>query len=107
MNLQAKRLLREAVIADIMESFRSATRDNAVSWETAKKADYYEAFPEREKDTHWSQLIDDPSFNAKPRSAWHFLDGNGFRYYLPIAMIREIREPPEAFCLCDLLMPHS
>ncbi len=82
---------REAIALDIHDSFRHVTRVNAVSWSEADVIDDHGTAEEREaarasdKDTHWSQLVENNAWRGT--SNWSFLDPGGFRYYLPAGMI--------------------
>jgi hypothetical protein len=90
---------REHVIAEIREAFKNVMRGNGVSWlETGVLDDYgtpheRKAARAKDPDRPWAELVDDPSWD--PDQGWggfSFLDAEGFRYYLPPAMLRTIRD---------------
>ena len=89
---------REQLIAEIRTAFDKVSRTNAVSWSEAVVIDGYGSDEDRaaarvlDRDTHWSQLIDNPNWHAFPGTGgFVFLDTGGVRYYLPPALIRHLR----------------
>lgn len=82
-----------AIVIQIAEAFRGVTRDGGISWEQAMVMDDYgteELAPSR--DRIWQDLVDDPKWEPEdPCSYFAFLDPLGFRYYLPAAMVRAVR----------------
>lgn len=89
---------RDDLIAEVHEAFRDVSREGGVSWSEAEVIDFYgdpdecEAARKSDRDTHWSQLLDDPNWNSAPGvGGFWFLDAIGFRYYLPAVMIRSLR----------------
>jgi len=47
----------------------------------------------KDADSSWQQLIDDPAwFSPRGIGGFGFLDAIGFRYYLPVAIIRSVRD---------------
>lgn len=89
---------RDDLIAEVHEAFRDVSREGGVSWSEAEVIDDYggpakcAAARKSDRDTHWSQLLDDPNWNPAPGvGGFSFLDPIGFRYYLPVVMIRSLR----------------
>ena len=90
--------VRQSLIAEIHEAFAQVAREGGVSWNESKVHDDYGG-PEEcakarrsDKDTHWSQLVDDPAWAASSGiGGFSFLDPIGFRYYLPPTLIRTLR----------------
>lgn len=106
---------RDALIADIQTAFKGVSRTDGVSWSEAEALDGYphnrmDPQQEREKDREkkWEDLVDDPAWDAETGicSEWSFLDSIGFRYYLPPAMIRNLRSG-ESESLCFHLTLHG
>ena len=90
---------RDALIQEITDAFAGVTREGGVSWSEAYAIDYQEEpdefakARERDKDTTWTELLENPEWNPSPgMGGWSFLDPIGFRYYLPAGMMRSIRE---------------
>jgi hypothetical protein len=93
--------------AEIREAFKGVTRDGGVSWSETAVIDAWgseEACATArasDMDRGWFDLLEDErwdpsSFNQR----WAFLDGIGFRYYLPAAMVRAMSlTQEEASCL--------
>lgn len=86
------------LIEEIRLAFRDVTRGGGVSWAQTEILDNYGLPPRgkpiyHDRDDHWEDLIDDAEWHLDPGVGGHvFLDEIGFRYYLPAAMIRSIRE---------------
>ena len=87
---------RDALIAEIHAAFKHIKRGRGVSWlETDVLDDYgteQECKAARAKDPeqHWPTLVNNPNWDHdKTYGGWAFLDPEGFRYYLPPAMVRE------------------
>lgn len=86
---------RDALIDAIREAFRDVSRAGGISWSECDVLDGYGS-PEEcaearasDKDRHWSELVDDPKWQPFPgMGGFSFIDGIGFRYYLPVTMIR-------------------
>ena len=87
-----------ALIAEIHEAFHGVSRADGVSWTQSIAEDLYWT-PEQlqesglmDTDQCWEDLIDDESWRDAPGvGGFNFLDPIGFRYYLPAAMIRDLR----------------
>ncbi len=90
---------RDAIIAEIHVAFANVSRgEHGVSWSECYALDMYEpedvcaAARRSDKDTHWSELCDDPHWEPFPgMGGFSFIDDRGFRYYLPPTMIRLLR----------------
>lgn len=94
----------QALEARIREAFKGVSREGGVSWSESVVIDLPEVsdldFDQqrmearaRDLDTSWEQLIDDPAwFSACGIGGFPFLDAIGFRYYLPVALIRTVRD---------------
>jgi hypothetical protein len=91
-----------ALETEIREAFKGVTRDAGVSWSEAMVMDDYgsdEGCAEArasDADRSWTELADDTNWDAGAMGTWSFLDGIGFRYYLPAAMIRTLNAGYEA-----------
>jgi len=83
-------------LAEIYAAFDGVTREGGVSWSEAAVIDGYGTMEERlkarESDTEWNwqELVDDPLWRAW--DGFNFLDPIGFRYYLPVALVRCVRD---------------
>lgn len=89
---------RDALMAEIRTAFKDVTRNGGISWNECDARDGYGTDEEcaharlSDTDTHWSQLVDDPAWDPFPGTGgFAFIDGIGFRYYLPPTMIRFLR----------------
>ena len=112
---------REALIAEIYAAFAGVSREGGVSWSESVVLDDYGSMNQRlaarayDTDTSWEQLVEDPLWNScaglkkfrNPKGNWRdyidstkfvpgsggysFLDAIGFRYYLPVEMVRDVR----------------
>lgn len=95
---------RQAAEARVFKAFRGVTRAGGVSWSESAvidddgTTDECAAARERDPDTSWEQLVDDPCWNPEPGcGGYSFLDAIGFRYYLPPGLIRDLRSAPWRF----------
>lgn len=103
---------RAALIKEITAAFHGVSRANGVSWSETDVLDDYGSMDERlrarasDTDRAWTELVDDPEW--RPDSGWggfSFLDAIGFRYYLPAAMLRSVREGENAGIKFHLTVP--
>ncbi|MBL0870801.1 MAG: hypothetical protein IBJ18_09530 [Phycisphaerales bacterium] len=86
-------------INQIHAAFKDVDRTNGISWREADiiddHGDEYQLAAARARDNEksWTDLLDPQRWPPTdgPRSGWAFLDPIGFRYYLPVAMIRHLR----------------
>ncbi|MBI1335037.1 MAG: hypothetical protein GC165_19405 [Armatimonadetes bacterium] len=70
---------------------------------TWDESDRVEAFGD--SDSHWQDLIDDPSWKiGEWGGSFLYLDPVGRRYYLPAAMLRGLREPDSIDLAHDLML---
>ena len=89
---------RDALVEEIDAAFANVSRSGGVSWSETRVLDMYGSDDERnaargqDTDRSWSELVDDPQWNATGIGGFSFLDPIGRRYYLPAAMIRTIRD---------------
>lgn len=88
----------EETIALIYKTFKGVTREGGISWSEAGVIDSYGTEEEMlearllDCDSSWEELIDDPDwYHCYCGGGFHFLDPIGYRYYLPAAMVLEIR----------------
>ncbi len=96
MGVLSEQLLREqaALLAEIDAAFADVNRDGGVSWSEAEAIDDRYSESERlearqsDKDLHWSELVNDKTWDYELGMNWCFLDPIGFRYYLPPSMKR-------------------
>lgn len=93
---------REALIREIYTAFAGVSREGGVSWSEAYVIDMNGEEGERridraqDKDTRWEELVDNSDWDMERGiGGWSFLDPIGFRYYLPAAMIRLLRDNEE------------
>ena len=88
-------VVRESLLAEIHDVFRDVSREGGVTWGESVLMDMggqFDESPRPDNDTHWSQLVDDESWQPQPGiGGFCFLDPIGFRYYLPPVLIRCIR----------------
>ncbi|RYG32934.1 hypothetical protein EON81_19455 [bacterium] len=89
---------RDALIAEIYGAFADVDREGGVSWSEAMAIDNYEppevrqAARDGDSEDGWRSLVDDPAFTYHELSSeWSFLDSIGFRYYLPVFLIKSVR----------------
>lgn len=81
--------------AEIREAFKGVTREGGVSWHETAVIDFEGTDEQRaaaralDTEPNWEALVDDPLWSDEV--GWSFLDGIGFRYYLPPAMVRCLR----------------
>lgn len=93
--------LQTSLVSQIESAFKGVSRQGGVSWHEAEAMDDY-ASPEelaiarlKDTDRRWQDLVNDPRWPAYDCPAsWSFLDPIGFRYYLPAALIREVKPIP-------------
>ncbi len=90
--------VRNAIVAEIYCAFQNVTREGGVSWSESVALDDYggpdvcEAARLGDTDANWGELVDDERWVPDCGSGgFNFLDANGFRYYLPPAMVRSLR----------------
>ena len=87
---------REEVFAEIRAAFLNTTRDGGVSWTEANVIDAYGTDEEcararaSDKDKHWLDLVNAPSFDPSVSTRFIFMDDIGKRYHLPAAMYRAL-----------------
>lgn len=89
----------ESLVNEIHEAFKNVTREHGVSWNETSAIDDYAsdeacaAARLTDKDAHWTQLIEDKDWKPFPGfGGFSFIDAIGFRYYLPLTMIRFLRD---------------
>ncbi|MBL8887314.1 MAG: hypothetical protein JNK16_11685 [Phycisphaerales bacterium] len=96
---------RLALIAEVYAAFKGVTREGGVSWRQSRLHDAgvrpytpreYREAGEKDKDTGWEELVDDANWEPETGGAiggsFSFLDAFGFRYYVPIVLVRELRD---------------
>lgn len=89
---------REEVFAEIRSAFLKVTREGGVSWTEAKVIDAYGTDEEcararaSDKDEHWLDLVNNPSFDPSISTRFIFMDDIGKRYHLPAVMYRALIE---------------
>ncbi len=85
---------RDSLLKEIDAAFAGVTREGGVSWSHSAVIDAYGGWPlEPEHDVRWHDLVDDPDWNPSPGlGGFGFLDAVGFRYYLPVQMIRCVHD---------------
>lgn len=95
---------RNALIPEIYAAFAGVSRESGVSWSEAvviyNVGSEEDRMKARESDTDrsWMELADNEKWIAGPGvGGWSFLDPVGFRYYLPAAMIKQLRTGHDAF----------
>lgn len=104
---------RDALLAEIYEAFPGGSRQGGVSWSEADVIDDYGTAEERaaarakDRDSRWQDLLDDPNWNPEAGGRWSFLDAVGFRYYLPAAMVRAVRQGWDSGVLFHLRLPEG
>ncbi len=90
---------RDALTAEIHAAFEGVSREGGVSWSetfaldqccpTQEECDRARAM---DQDEGWVELVDDSEWNEQPLSGgFSYLDPIGFRYYLPVALVRSVR----------------
>ncbi|MFA6043677.1 MAG: DUF6714 family protein [Phycisphaerales bacterium] len=107
-----KHLARQqrAIEAQIREAFKGVTREGGVSWTETDVIDANGSDAERaaarasDRESGWGELVDDPKWEfGTSWGGFSFLDAIGFRYYLPPAMIRDLRDGvPSVSLQCNL-----
>lgn len=87
---------RDAIIAEIHAAFRDVRRGPAaMSWQQTIAASLYQdvvAARDLDTDTRWTELVDDETWQPFPGAGgFAYLNVEGFQYYLPPTMIRNLR----------------
>lgn len=104
---------RDTIVQEIQTAFADVTRDEGVSWSETEVIDMSgseearRAARAQDTDRNWTELIDDPQWNAPGIGGFSFLDPAGFRYYLPAAMIRSIRDDWQGDLTFHLTLPSN
>lgn len=87
---------RGGLLAEIHEAFAGVTLGKGVSWNESFVIDDYgtaeEAAAARVTDAHkhWSEYATDADWYQCGCGGFSFLDREGFRFYLPAAMVQEV-----------------
>jgi hypothetical protein len=86
---------QESMRERILAAFADVSREGGVSWSESVVIDNYGNQQEQaearasDHDLHWTELVDDRNWFPDPGiGGFSFVDSIGFRYYLPVAMIR-------------------
>ncbi len=94
-SMEARRL---SLIAEVNSAFEDVTRDGGVSWSQSEAEDIYRTAEEyaaaakMDTDVRWQDLVEDEAWRHDPGvGGFAFLDAIGFRYYLPAAMVRDLK----------------
>lgn len=90
---------RDSVIAEIHAAFAGVSRGpHGVSWREAYALDRHQHPDDAAEHRHidpdgcWTDLITDPNWTPFPNTGgFAFINAEGFRYYLPPAMVRMLR----------------
>lgn len=84
---------------EIRTMFAKVTRAGGVSWSETRVLDGCGSMEEcraaraRDRELHWTDLVEDENWDPdRGVGGWSFIDAIGFRYYLPAAMIRCLRD---------------
>lgn len=92
---------RDHLIAEIHAAFKNVRRGNGVSWLETEVLDDFGTEEERREarledpERPWQHLVQDPKWLTNTAwGGWAFLDAEGFRYYLPAGLMREVRNDP-------------
>lgn len=90
---------QQTIELQIRKAFKGVTREGGISWTETDVIDANGTQEERlqarasDREDSWEALIDDPNWVfGTSWGGYAFLDPIGFRYYLPPAMIRGLRE---------------
>lgn len=104
----------EKTIALVFETFRGVTREGGVSWSESCEIDNYGTVDERQKarlrdkEPGWEALTNDPDWIPIPGvGGFNFVDPIGFRYYLPAAMIKNLRGQEMGHWELDIVLESS
>ncbi len=88
----------EKTIALVFETFRDVTREGGVSWsetfvhDGGGDEDDCRRARQQDNESSWEELANDPDLELFPGTGgFCFLDPIGFRYYLPVAMVKKLR----------------
>lgn len=87
---------RDSLKVEIYEAFCDVNREGGVSYREAGVLDWGGTEVERaearawDTESHWTELVDDRTVIVECDACWFFLDPIGFRYYLPVALIRSL-----------------
>lgn len=89
-----------SVLKHIYDAFDGVDKQRN-SWAGTAIDDLYGALPSEpifhDCDRYWQELIDDPEWNTFPGlGGFAFLDAEEFRYYLPAAMVRSVKQGYDA-----------
>lgn len=101
MNLGEMELRRKALIAEVYDAFEGVSREGGVSWRQSRLHDAgvrpytqreYREAGEQDKDKCWQDLVEDATWDPDIGGSFSFLDAIGFRYYIPVVLVRELRD---------------
>lgn len=90
---------RQKVLKEIEGAFETVVRGDGISWSESEIIDLYGSESQRrmarrkDREHGWKSLLDNLEWNPEVGvGGFVFLDAAGFRYYLPAAMARCLRE---------------
>ncbi|AIE86832.1 hypothetical protein OP10G_3464 [Fimbriimonas ginsengisoli Gsoil 348] len=97
------------LIERIKVAFQGVSRAGGASWAGTEIEDNYGSVYGKpiyhDRDQNWEQLVDDSAWLTFPGvGGCSFLDRIGFRYYLPAALVRTIRDGEDADILFHLTL---
>jgi hypothetical protein len=91
-------MARESLISEVYTAFDGVSRLGGVSWSETHVIDNYGSMEARlqaralDHDSSWEALVDDLNWDwGDGITGFSFLDPIAYRYYLPAAMIRDLR----------------
>ncbi len=100
------------MIAEVYAAFAGVGREGGVSWSESAVRDGFGEEAEclvaraADLDRAWTELVDDPTWKPdRGVGGLCFLDAIGFRYYLPVALVRSIRTKTRNDALYFLTLP--
>lgn len=104
---------KQTLITEIQIAFFPVHRGGGVSWSEADVIDGYGTAEARsaaraaDKDKHWSELLDNKQWMPDRQDRFAFLDPIGAAYYLPAAMIFELRTDKDCWLVEHLTLGPS
>lgn len=102
---------RDALIEEVEKAFAGVILGNGQSWTGSAFEDMYGDYrhapePNVDGQISWRELVNNPHWQTFPGSGgFAFLDAEGFRYYLPAALVRTLFSGYDADIVSHLTLP--
>ena len=105
------RVRKTLMIEEVDRAFRGVSRVGGISWRETAVVEWSGSDEERaqaraeDAESRWRDLVDDASWTPWYAQGWSFLDPIGFRYYLPVAMVRSLQSGHDEGIVFWLTLP--